>query len=196
MLSAVLHMPYLSTVAIYAMMPDLAQVMDVHLIQDVHIRQFALYTPLLVPSQLPHITSSLRPSKLKALCIRAHCTSCNVEELTAVISTLVNTCSPKHLTEFYIDSGRHDPVDVAAAAVDFKMLKPPLQFVHLRRISLPSHPFDLTDEEVKDMALAWPILEDLYYWAYLYAPPEARSTLGREPRLEVSYGLRRTVASS
>jgi len=178
MLSGVLGMPDLSTVAIYATMPDLAQVMHTHPIQDVHIRRFALYTPLLVPSQLPHIISSLRPSKLKALCITARCTSCNTKELTAVISTLVNTCSPKHLTEFYIDSGRHDPVDVAAAAMDFKMLKPLLQFVHLRRISLPSHPFDLTDAEVKDMALAWPNLEDLYYWAYKYAPPEGSTNTG------------------
>ena len=178
MLSAVLRMPDLSTAVIYATMPDLAQVMHTHPIQDVHIRRFALNTPLLVPSQLPHIISSLRPSKLKALCITARRASCNAKELTDMISTLANTCSPKHLTEFYIRSGRHDPVDVAGAAMDFKMLKPLLQFVHLRRISLPSHPFDLTDAEVKDMALAWPNLEDLYFWTYQYTPPEGSTNTG------------------
>ena len=182
MLSAVLGMPDLSTVAIYATMPDLAQVMHTHPVQDACIRRFALYTPVLVPSQLPHIISSLRPSKLEALCITARCASCNTTELKGVISTLVNTCSPELLKEFYIDSGRHDPVDVAAAAIDFKMLKPLLHFVHLRRISLPSHPFDLTDVEVKDMAMAWPNLEDLYYWAYQYTSTSPDGSTNTGPR--------------
>ena len=174
MLRAVLAMPYLSSVVMYAAMPDLAKVMHDHPIQDARIRFFSVYTPLLVPSQLPHIVSSLRPSKLETLAITARRDSCNnAKELTDLISTLVNTCSPQHFTELCIDSGRRDAVDAAAATIDFKMLKPLLPYVHLKRIFLPAHPFDLTDLEVKDLAMAWPNLEDLCFWAYQYTAAAA-----------------------
>ncbi|KIM41244.1 hypothetical protein M413DRAFT_144907 [Hebeloma cylindrosporum] len=176
MLSAVLEMPDLRSMAIYATMPDLAQVMDTHPIRDARIRKFTLRTPLLVPSLLPHIISSLHPSILESLSITARCASCNAGELTDLISTLANTCSPEHLSELCIDSGRHDPVNAAAAVMDFKILKPLLPFMHLRRISLPAHPFALTDAEVKDMAMAWPNLEDLCFWQCQYTVPEGSST--------------------
>ena len=176
MLRVLLAMPYLSSVVISAAMPDLAKALHDHLIQHARIRSFTLCTPLLVPSQLPHIVSSLHPSKLEALVITARRHSCNnAKELTDLISTLVNTCSPQHFTELYIDSGRRDAVDAAAATIDFKMLKPLLPFVHLKRIFLPAHPFDLTDAEVKDLAMAWPNLEDLCFWAYQYTVPEGSS---------------------
>jgi hypothetical protein len=169
-------MPDLSTVDIYAAMPDLAKVMHTQPIQEARIRNFCLRAPQFIPSGLPHIISSLCPSKLEALTIRArYGRPFNATELTGLISTLVNTCSPEHLIEIFTYSGYHDPTQTAGV-IDFKMLKPLLQFVHLRRISLPSHPFDLTDAEIKDMAMAWPNLEELSYWQYQYRSPEGLIT--------------------
>jgi len=170
MLSAVLGMPELSSVGIYTTMPALAQIMYTRPVQEARIREFSLSTPLLIPSHLPHIISSLLPSKLEALRITARRGSWKQEELKDLISSLANTCSAEHLTDIYIDSGRYDPSE-AAAVIDFKTLKPLLQFVHLRHLSLSAHPFELTDAEVKVMAMAWPNLEDLYYWQYQYTSP-------------------------
>ena len=177
MLSAVLGMPDLSTVVIYTTMPDLAQVMHTHPVHEARIRDFSLCAPLLMPSSLPHIISSL-PSKLEVLSITGRRgRSCNVTELTDLISTLVNTCSPEHLADISIGSG-YDNTTHGAAVIDFKMLEPLLQFVCLRRISLRGHPFDLTDAEIKDIGLAWPNLEDLRFWTYQYTPPEGSTNTG------------------
>jgi len=150
--------------------PTLAQIMHTRPVQEARIRDFSLSTPLLIPSHLPHIISSLLPSKLEALRITARRGSWKQEELTDLISSLANTCSAEHLTDIYIDSGRYDPSE-AAAVIHFKTLEPLLQFVHLRHLSLAAHPFELTDAEVKVMAMAWPNLEDLYYWQYQYTSP-------------------------
>jgi len=173
MLNALLDMPELSTVAIYTAMPDLVQVMHTHPVREAQIRNFSLRVPLLMPFSWPHIISSLYTSKLEALSIISCCGSCDATEFTALISTLVNTCSSEHLTDISIDCG---PIHVAAA-IEFKMLKPLLQFVYLRRISLPGHPFELTDAEIKDMAMAWPNLEELSYWQYRYISPQGLITL-------------------
>ena len=174
MLNTVLGMPKLSTVDIYAAIPDLAQAMHTHPVQEARIRNFSLCAPLLIPSSLLYIISSLHLSKLEALSITSrYGRSCNATELTGLISTLVNTCSSEHLTDISIDCG---PIHVAAA-IEFKMLKPLLQFVYLRRISLPGHPFELTDAEIKDMAMAWPNLEELSYWQYRYISPQGLITL-------------------
>jgi hypothetical protein len=170
-LNTVLGMPKLSTLNIHAAIPDLTQVMHTHPVQEARIRNFSLCAPLLIPSGLLHIISSLRLSKLEALTITSRCgRSCNATELTGLISTLVNSCSPEHLTDISVGS-RHKPTYTEGGIIDFKMLKPLLQFVHLRLISLPDHPFDLTDVEIKDMALAWPNLEELSYYQYQYMPP-------------------------
>ena len=185
MLHAVLGMPDLSTAEIYAAIPDLNRVMIMHNhpIQEARIRKFRLCSPILFPFQLPHIISCLCPSKLEALSITArYGWSCDATAMASVISTLVNTCSPEHLADIYIDSGYHDPTR-PAAVINFKMLKPLLQFVRLRRISLPDHPFDLTDTEIKDMAMAWPNLEVLSYWQYQYKSPEALVTTVPKPSL-------------
>ena len=168
MLNAVISMPELSTVDICAEMSDLVRAMDIYPTQEGRMRNFRLCTPLLIPSNLPHIIFSLCPSKLKALSIISHCGLCDATDLTGLISTLVNTCSPEYLTDISIDC---DPTHVAVV-IDFKMLKPLLQFVHLRRISLPDYLFNLTDAEMKDMAMAWPNLEELSYWRYEYLSSE------------------------
>jgi len=173
MLNTVLGMPKLSTVDIYAAIPDLAQAMHTHPVQEARIRNFSLCAPLLIPSSLLYIISSLHLSKLEALSITSrYGRSCNATELTGLISTLVNTCSPEHLADISIGSRC-----MAGAVIDFKMLKPLLEFVHLRLISLPDHPFDLTDVEIKDMAMAWPNLEELSYWKYEYMSPEGLITI-------------------
>ena len=172
MLNALLDMPELSTVAIYTAMPDLVQVMHTHPVREAQIRNFSLRVPLLMPFSWPHIISSLYTSKLEALSIISCCGSCDATEFTALISTLVNTCSPEHLADISIGSRC-----MAGAVIDFKMLKPLLEFVHLRLISLPDHPFDLTDVEIKDMAMAWPNLEELSYWKYEYMSPEGLITI-------------------
>jgi hypothetical protein len=177
MLNVVLGMPELSSVHIYAAMQDLAQVLHTHPVQEPRIRNFHLCAPQLIPSSLPHIISSLFPSKLEALSITSrNGWSCDAMELTGLISTLVNTCSPKYLTIIYISTGYYDSPQ-AGAIIDFKMLEPLLRFTHLRCISLPEHPFDLTDAEIKDMALAWPNLEGLSYWQYQYVSPEGLNTI-------------------
>jgi hypothetical protein len=170
MLSAVLGMPALSSVAMYATMPVLAEVMNTRPVQEARIKEFSLSTPYLIPSHLPHIISSLLPSKLEALRITANRGSWKQHELTDLIPSLAETCSAEHLTDIHIDSGRYDPSE-PAAVIYFKTLEPLLQFVHLRHLSLTAHPFELTDAEVKDMAMAWPNLEDLYYWQYRYTLP-------------------------
>jgi hypothetical protein len=176
MLNAVLGMPDLSKAVIYAEMPDLAHVMHTHPVHEARIRDFSLCAPLFMPSSLPHIISSL-PSKLEALSITGHDgRSCNATELTGLISTLVNTCSPEHLTDISIGSRPRDSA-YTGAVIEFKMLEPLLQFVYLRRISFRGHPFDFTDAEIKDMALAWPNLEWLTYWQYHYMSPEGLITV-------------------
>ena len=173
MLNALLGMPELSTVDIHAAIPDLAQSMHTHTVQEARIRNFRLCAALLLPSGLAHIISSFCLSKLEALSITSYCErSCDATELTDLISTLVNTRSPEHLTDISIESRYQH----AAAVIDFKMLKPLLQFVHLRLISLPGHPFDLTDAEIKVMAMAWPNLEKLSCWQYQYMSPEGLIT--------------------
>ena len=175
MLKVVLSMPNLSTMDIRAAMPDLAQILHTHPVQEARIRKFRLCAPQFMPSGLPRIISSLFPSRLEVPSIAAHDGwACDAMEFTELISTLVNICSPEHLTDISIASGyspRHK-----RAVIDFKMLKPLLQFVHLRLISLPDHAFDLTDVEIKDMALAWPNLEELSYWQYEYMSPEGLIT--------------------
>ena len=183
MLKRVLGMPDLRTMEIYARIPDLAQVMHTHPIQEARIRKFRLCSFFFHPSYLPHIISSICPSKLEVLSITArYGRSCDATDMASVISTLVNTCSPEHLVDIHIDSGDYDPTD-PVAIIDFKMLKPLLQFVRLRRISLPDHPFDLTDLEIKDMAMSWPNLEVLSYWRYQYESPEGLITTVPKPSL-------------
>ena len=176
MLNAVLDMPDLNTVDIYATMPDLAQVVHTHPVQEARIRKFSLHVPSLVPFGFSHIIPSFHLSKLEALTITTRFGKCNATELTSMISTLVNTCSPEYLTVIYINTGHYD-FPQPGAVIDFKMLEPLLPFMHLRRITLPRHPFDLTDAEIKDMAMAWPNLEELSYWQYQYVSPEGLNTI-------------------
>ena len=150
MLKVVLSMPNLSTMDIRAAMPDLAQILHTHPVQEARIRKFRLCAPQFMSSGLPRIISSLFPSRFEVLSIAAHDGwACDAMEFSL----------------------RHK-----RAVIDFKMLKPLLQFVHLRLISLPDHAFDLTDVEIKDMALAWPNLEELSYWQYEYMSPEGLIT--------------------
>ncbi|KAF8961427.1 hypothetical protein BDZ97DRAFT_1211734 [Flammula alnicola] len=65
----------------------------------------------------------------------------------------------------------------APAIVTYTMLQPLFPFSNLRQLVLSRLTFDLTDTEVKGMAMAWPHLEQLHFDVEFHISSEPQTTL-------------------
>ncbi|KAF8869762.1 hypothetical protein CPB84DRAFT_956941 [Gymnopilus junonius] len=109
---------------------------------------------------LVSVASLLHPDNMTALRITFTAPSSHppVEELSGFLTIIGKQCSPSLLADLQLDTAasRHP-----AAAITFNVIGNLLPFSHLRDLNFSAHPFNLTNDEIKQLAKAWPLLETL-----------------------------------
>ncbi|KAF8961417.1 hypothetical protein BDZ97DRAFT_1211068 [Flammula alnicola] len=182
MTQSLIKMPSLRAMTISKEIPALARILRDDLIKEPRIKVFRVWPHDLGPSYLADILISLRPSQLQEFRIQsqgnmsAHCNSAQLNDLILAIS---RCCSSIHFTHLSLEGLPWLPSINRGrlAVVTYPMLQPLFRFSNLRNLSLWASPFDLTDAEVKEMAMAWPHLEELYFeTTYDTLYPEPRRT--------------------
>ncbi|KAF8153312.1 hypothetical protein B0H34DRAFT_800529 [Crassisporium funariophilum] len=160
MMADLLEMPSMQTLEIKIEVEDLARVLAIHAPAAPTLKAFSVLTANLHAKALHSVLIALKPSKLNQFRVTSSFGSCTANDLGNLILAVESDCSPVHFNMLHIETGqRYHPLHIIA--VGFSILKPLLRFSNLTNLSLPSHSFDLTDAEVKLMAMAWPHLHTL-----------------------------------
>ncbi|KAF9484314.1 hypothetical protein BDN70DRAFT_989764 [Pholiota conissans] len=175
-----IRMPRLRKLGIFQKIPSLAQLLATSPIGEPRLQEVTIWTDFSSPSHLPQILANLKPSRLETFChIYASASGrlSTESEIQGIISAVQKYCSPKHLTQFSLET-EDVQFDVApAATIDIKILRPMFSFSKLRRLDLIDHPLDLNDDEVKELAQSWPMLEVLEVKASFVENLEPKTTI-------------------
>ncbi|KDR76895.1 hypothetical protein GALMADRAFT_418286 [Galerina marginata CBS 339.88] len=176
-------MPSLRVVNIRRALPGLVQDLQSNPLKQPQLTEFKLSTDVLGSDGLAELVPLLLPSKLIVFSVTSSITiSISAEEnITDFILAIAAHCSPTTFTDLTFEpnpkGGQQDQVpELGPTAVTFAMLRPLLPFCNLRELRLNAQPLDFADDEVKQMAMAWPRLEGLYFDTS-YGHPSPRPSL-------------------
>ncbi|KAF8177660.1 hypothetical protein BJ912DRAFT_1146499 [Pholiota molesta] len=181
MVQALAQMPDLRKITILKDIPALARALHDFPFKVPRLKEISIWTNAVGPSPLAQILVALRPSSLEAFRVMpvARNIPCTQEELNDLISAIKTRCSPKSLTHFDFEGCTEpQPLDAPPIA-DAKLLRPLFVFSNLRQFCLPAYPFEFTDAEVKELAMSWPLLEELSFRSSIVPTPplNTRTTL-------------------
>ena len=132
------------------------------------IKSFDLWTDSLSPELIPLLIPLLCPRKLTKFRIAPTSGRSNQKQLAEFLLTISGECSPYYLSELSLEAALTGNSNAANATfpfaiIDYALLKPLFCFSKMRKLSINDHPIILTDEEVKELAMAWPELESFDY---------------------------------
>jgi len=168
MVEKILAMPSIHSVTLRREVADLANLLPRVLHGEHQFRSFLINTFQFSASDVAKIIRSLRPSRLFQFAIYFEHGVCGSDQLCDIISTIDQSCSPDHFSQLNISpicTIRH-PQDMSATPLEYKIIKPLLNFKKLKKLSLPSTTFHLSDAEIKTLAMAWPELTTLFLSDY------------------------------
>jgi len=157
MVETIFAMPSLHSVTLRTEVADLASLLPRVLHGEHQFRSFVINTFQFSASDVAKIISSLRPSRLVEFSVYFEHGVCGSDQLCDIISTIDRSCSPNHFSQLDIS-----PIqDMLVTPLEYKIIKPLLNFTKLKKLALPSATFHLLDAEIKALAMAWPELTTL-----------------------------------
>ena len=146
------------------------------LVESPHLEEVTIRTDHFGVRSLAELLISLRPTLLSSFNVLAVCGYCYQVDLGAFFHAIGKHCSPTRFTRLTLVSDPFQDSPENSTTIYFSTLGPLLPFSQLRVLILCDHPFDLTDEEIKEMAMAWPNLTELKY-KILPTTSETRTTI-------------------
>ncbi|KAF9484315.1 hypothetical protein BDN70DRAFT_928557 [Pholiota conissans] len=171
------RMPHLRKIDITKDISDLARLLSASPIADYQLTDACIRTNDTSPSKLPQVIAALRPSRLKNLRISPGSFPENVygneQALRDLIFSIAEHCSPDIFSSIRLETaGMY--YQRPSGTLNYRSLRPLFEFTKLRKVDLSSHTFNLNDAEVKELAMSWPLLEELRAYV-LIEPPSALS---------------------
>ncbi|KAF9558664.1 hypothetical protein CPC08DRAFT_709497 [Agrocybe pediades] len=117
---------------------------------------------------LAQIVPLLLPSKLKVLNVISKLVIASPEEISELLSSIGRCCTPEQLImmELILDHISLLPTATLASnavGITFDAVRPILRLNNLRVVSITSYSVQLTDDDTKLLAMAWPHLETLHF---------------------------------
>lgn len=159
---ALLRMPNLRRMSVFKEIADLDRILLDHKVENPHLEEVVIRTVNLGVDSLAGLLTSLQPALLTSFHVSTLIGSCFQADLDSFLDAIGNHCSPNRFTELVLAS-RGVEIPTSVTTVNFATLEPLLSFSHLRVLTLSHHPFDMTDDEIKELAMAWPNLTELRY---------------------------------
>ena len=163
MVETIFAMPSLHSVTLRREVADLASLLP-RVLHDQHqFRSFIINTFQFSAAAVAKIIRSLRPVCLFRFAIYFEHGICGSDQLCDIISAIDQSCSPNHFSQLNISpifATRHLQ-DMSGTPLEYKIIKPLLNFTKLKELSLPTTTFHLSDAEMKTLAMAWPELTRL-----------------------------------
>ncbi|KAF9484287.1 hypothetical protein BDN70DRAFT_872782 [Pholiota conissans] len=179
MMGSLMQMRNLQKLSIFMELPKLKATLETSTISESKMTNLAIWTGSDGFSDLPDILANLQPAGLQTFEIHppwgAPYTFLNREEVQSLMSALEEHCSARALTIVDIEIVPDYPpprINPSGAIIEYGMIRPLFSFSNIRELCLADHTMDLTDEEIKELAMSWPRLEALFL--SLYCPPGFR----------------------
>ena len=174
---AVLQMSNLRKMTIYKEIAVLERILLDHKVESPHLEEVTIRTDHFGVHSLAELLISLRPALLTSFRVLAVSGYCYQVDLGGLFHAIGKHCSPTRFAKLTLASDsfeQNSPENITT--IYFSTLGPLLPFSQLRVLVLCNHPFDLTDEEIKEMAMAWPNLTTLEY-EIIPTTSETRTTI-------------------
>jgi hypothetical protein len=148
------QMSNLRKISIYKEITALERILLDHKVESPHIEEVRIRTDRFGVRSLAEVLISLRPTLLTCFHALAVSDYRYQFDLGGFLHAIGEHCSLTRLTELDLISQVDPESPENFTMIYFSTLRPLLPFSQLRVLALCDHPFNLTDEEIKDMAMA------------------------------------------